>query len=95
MQAIPAIGSVMVMLINQGGAYINSSRINDEQKTEIQKLSAAHQAEMDVLRTELRSTSNLNQRKMIRGQMDQIQAAHRKNIIELAATPGLAGSTLF
>jgi len=74
-------------LTNQRGACVNSSGLTTVQTAEIQKLSVAHQSEMDALRTELRSTSNLAQRREIRGQMDQIQVKHRAKITGLGATP--------
>jgi len=74
-------------LQNQRGACVNSSGLTTEQKAEIQKLSVAHQSEMDALRTELRSTSNLAQRREIRDRMDQIQVNHRTKITGLGAAP--------
>jgi hypothetical protein len=74
-------------LRNQRGACVNSSGLTTEQKAEIQKLSVAHQSEMDALRTELRTTSDVAQRREIRGQMDQIQVNHRTKITGLGATP--------
>jgi len=74
-------------LRNQRGACVTSSGLTTAQQAEIQKLSDSHQKEMDALRTELRSTSNLAQRKTIRDKMDQIQTDQRTKIIELGATP--------
>lgn len=74
-------------LRNQRGYCVNSSGLTTGQQAVILKLSAAHQAEMDALRAELRSASNLAQRRTIREKMDLTQVAHRNSIMELGATP--------
>jgi hypothetical protein len=70
---------------NMRGACINSSGLTVEQRASLQKLSATHQAEMDALRVEFRSASNLADRKTIRAKMDQVQAGHRAKVIRLGA----------
>ncbi len=74
-------------LRNQRGGCLNTSTLTAEQQAKVQELSTQHMAEMDALRTELRSTADPAGKIRIRAKMNQNQANHRVAIVELGVVP--------
>lgn len=74
-------------LRNQRGGCVATANLTEAQQAEVNKLSQAHQAEMDALRTDLRSATTVQDRQVARARMNASQASHRLKIVEMGAQP--------
>ncbi len=80
-------------LRNNRGACVNTPNLTAEQQKAIQELSTNHIQEMNTLRTQFRTTADASEAAAIRLQMDQIQADHRNQIMQLGGiTPNIPRS---
>lgn len=68
---------------NRGGYCLNLPDLSEKQKTELTSLSVKHQAEMDALRTDMRSTNDANKKSEVSSKMNSIRDSHRAEVLSL------------
>lgn len=62
------------------GYCLTNVQMTAQQKAQVDKLQKEHQAKLDVLRQQLRSTRNWDVKDQVRSQMDALRAAHQEEI---------------
>ena len=62
------------------GYCLTNVQMTAQQKAQVEKLQKDHQAKLDVLRQQLRSTRDWDTKDQVRSQMDALRAAHQEEV---------------